>query len=329
MHPAVESLKNIVKRSLYKTPSTTLIRNFKPADPPGLEAFGKYLEEKFYSQYIVENRSHDLQKDRNDQLSGRLTKFRNEVVPWLSSVRDLKGVSILEIGCGTGSSTVSLAEQGANVTALDVDEASLMVAKKRMELYGLSAEFVLGNGEKVDTLFINKHFDIILFPATLEHMTYQERVNCLRSAYRMMQKGDLLVTVETPNRLWFYDFHTAYLPFYFWLPEELAFDYSKYSKRNNFKEIYKDHNAEKMLHFIRRGRGVSFHDFEIAFEDMSTMPVISSMEGYSKNPAFRFLTDRLKSRGYFTYKKFIWKLSPHHHEGFFEPWLDLIFKKIK
>lgn len=325
----MNKIKNSVKHLLYKGPPLKIAENFRKLDKENLVELENHLKIEYYSNYSVQDQSADLERDMRDQLSGRLHKFRNEVVPWLNSVRELRGATILEIGCGTGSSTVAFAEQGARVTALDVDEASLSVARKRVSVYGLQAEFVHGNGEAVDQIFAGKQFDIILFPATLEHMTYRERINSLRAVYKLMHPGNLLVTVETPNRLWFYDFHTAYLPFYFWLPEELAFDYSQHSARNNFKELYREQTPDRMMHFIRRGRGVSFHDFEIAFEDMSTMPVVSSMEGFSKNKVFQFITDRLKSRGYLKYKKFIRQYGPAHHEGFFEPWLDLILKKTK
>ena len=54
-------------------------------------------------------------KDIEERLVNRLTGFRNKTIPWLNSLVPLSGVRILEIGCGTGSMTVPLAEQGANL----------------------------------------------------------------------------------------------------------------------------------------------------------------------------------------------------------------------
>lgn len=289
--------------------------------------FEQVLKASYYSTYTVFNESADIKRDIEDQTTGRLTKFRNEVVPWLASNRKLEGAKILEIGCGTGSSTVAFSEQGALVTALDVDERSLDVARKRVSLFGLSAEFVYGNGQDIHKIFEGKSFDLIVFSATLEHMTYPERIASLKAAYSLMRPDDLLAIIETPNRLWFYDFHTAFLPFYFWLPDELAFDYAGHSKRHNFSEVYTQKTPEQMRHFVRRGRGVSFHEFEIAFDGFDTMKVVSNLEKFRKRKAFQFITDRLKSRGYLRYKNFIRKNGTSYHEGFFEPWLDVIFKK--
>ena len=68
-------------------------------------------------------------RDLDDHSRRRLRVFRTQVIPWLESARTLSGARILEIGCGTGASTVALAEQGANVTAIDIDEESLLVGE--------------------------------------------------------------------------------------------------------------------------------------------------------------------------------------------------------
>jgi 2-polyprenyl-3-methyl-5-hydroxy-6-metoxy-1,4-benzoquinol methylase len=59
----------------------------------------------------------------------RLDKARFEVVPWLAHFGSLRGKTILELGCGTGASTVALAEQGAIITATDVDDTALDVTR--------------------------------------------------------------------------------------------------------------------------------------------------------------------------------------------------------
>jgi 2-polyprenyl-3-methyl-5-hydroxy-6-metoxy-1,4-benzoquinol methylase len=322
----MKGIKSFVKEKLYKAPPERLLKNFKSLTHEAQIDFEKILMSTYYKDYNADQ-LNDMKGGIKDQLTGRLQKFREQVVPWLDDAKHLNGSSILEVGCGTGSSTVAFAEQGAHVTAVDLDEDSLTVAKKRVSLHGVNANFVLGNGQEIDKMFQNEHFDVIIFSATLEHMTYTERVSSLKAAYSLMKSGDLLSVVETPNRLWFYDFHTALLPFYFWLPDELAFDYASRSSRTNFSEVYKEKTPEKLLHFVRRGRGVSFHDFEIAFDGISGMNVVSCLETFRKKKFLRFITDRLKARGYVRYKNFIQNHGPAYHEGFYEPWLDLIFQK--
>ena len=46
----------------------------------------------------------------------RLDFFRNVIVPWIDSIIAIKNLNILEIGCGTGSSTLAFAEKGGSNT---------------------------------------------------------------------------------------------------------------------------------------------------------------------------------------------------------------------
>jgi hypothetical protein len=68
-------------------------------------------------------------------------------------------------------------------------------------------------------LFSDRHFDYIIFYASLEHMTIEERMSAMRATWGMLSDGDLWCVIETPNRLWYHDGHTSLLPFYMWLPE--------------------------------------------------------------------------------------------------------------
>lgn len=76
----------------------------------------------------------------DDGWQQRLERFRREVIPWLAGTRDLSGASILEVGCGLGASTLALAEQGAHVTAIDIDEAAVAGAKALVEPLGLDID---------------------------------------------------------------------------------------------------------------------------------------------------------------------------------------------
>jgi ubiquinone/menaquinone biosynthesis C-methylase UbiE len=55
------------------------------------------------------------------------------------------GARVLEIGCGTGSGLVALAERGAQVVGLDLDESSLEVARRRCSMHGVVADLHVAN----------------------------------------------------------------------------------------------------------------------------------------------------------------------------------------
>jgi S-adenosylmethionine-dependent methyltransferase len=244
------------------------------------------------------------------------------IVPWLDKAKRLKDSRVLEIGCGTGSSTVALSEQGAQVVGIDIDCDALLVARDRCKAYGVEAEFGAINAAAMSKVFGKRPFDFIIFFAALEHMTVPERLAALRDAWTMLPIGGLLVIVETPNRLWYYDGHTSMLPFFHWLPDELAFRYSQYSRRENFRELYRDLDPAAMEHFLRQGRGASFHEFDLAIKPASGLNVVSSLStfhGWRYKPQ-RSLFER-------RYKSVLRHIYPNLHEGFCEDTLFLIIKR--
>ena len=260
--------------------------------------------------------------DLANHLTNRLQNARSQVVPWLESVIDLDGARVLEIGCGTGSGLVALAERGAGVSGVDLDEGALQVARKRCDLHGVVAELHLANATSVRELFGDNAFEAIIFYATLEHMLHEERLRAISETWAMLRPGDLWCLVETPNRLWHTDMHTAQLPFYHWLPDDLAFKYARFSGRTNFRECYDEMTEERRLHFSRRGRGVSFHELHIALDTPDAFEVVSyKNEFLARSGCLRknALSD--------SYVALLKQLVPDIHDAFLQEYLDVILRK--
>lgn len=266
-------LTSVLKRYLYPSVPETLSRNFrKHVESNKLKhAVSAYVAREKPAGWFDTDAGR---KNLEDHLIHRLDIARQRIVPWINHNKPLATSRILEIGCGTGSDTVAFAEQGAVVTGVDIDEAALDVARLRTEAYNVNARFVCINASDIANVFANEQFDIILFYASLEHMTIDERLTALAASWSLLYSGDLLGIVETPNRLWWFDSHTSNLPFFHWLPDELAFRYSQFSKRSSFGGQYSDAETQ-MIDFLRRGRGMSFHEFQLAIE--SDLNVLSSL----------------------------------------------------
>src|ERR1044072_6765101 len=152
-----------------------------PTLPP--EALAE-LEDSLRLNYFARQPPEYLETERGrrdltDHLSTRLQIARTHVVPWLESVRSPHNARVLEIGSGTGSSIVALAERGATVVGVDIDEGALQVARKRCALHGVNAELHLTNATNVARMFRNTAFDIIIFYAALEHMVHEERLQAI------------------------------------------------------------------------------------------------------------------------------------------------------
>jgi S-adenosylmethionine-dependent methyltransferase len=256
-----------------------------------------------------------------DHLHTGLDGDRVTVIPWLDGIRRLEGLRILDIGCGTGSSTVAMAEQGAKVTAIDIDTGALEVARDRCRLYGIDAKLLHMNAEAIGEFGPNA-FDLVIFSGSLEHMTNAERLAGLRAAWQILPPGGLLSVVDAPNRLWYFDDHTSRLPFYNWLPNDLAFHYSRFSQRDNFRELYTQYDGSSEQHFLRRGRGVSFHEFDLAVKPAAQLEVVSTM--YSSGGLLRRLFGSAARR---RYKAMLMSFCPGIHEGFFNPTLELVIRR--
>lgn len=304
-----------------------LSRNYKSIDRSGFGAIESALKRDYFARspsgYLETNQGND---DLRNHLFSRLEGARKQTIPWLDQAKPLSGANILEIGCGTGSDAVAFAEQGANVTAIDIDEDSLAVARERCNIYGVDVTLLTINATDVQKLFHDKHFDIVVFYASLEHMTHQERLIAMSSTWKMLIPGALWCVVETPNRLWYYDSHTALLPFFHWLPDELAFKYSSFSPRSNFRELYREENEANMHHFLRRGRGVSFHEFGLAMKRVEELDVVSCKSMFIRQ---RNYVSRLRWRLSleYQYESILARICPQIHRGFFQRSLELIIRK--
>lgn len=312
-----------IKKFLYPIPQH-LSQHHRTIDHAGLQAIRKSIQTNYHagwrseSNYSKEMYEHDLAA----HLSGRLESDRRLVVPWLDEAKSLRDTHVLEIGCGTGSSTVALGEQGAHVVGIDLDEDALVVARDRCAVFGIEAEFHAMNSNKMAAAFQAKRFDFIIFFASLEHMTIAERLASLKDAWQMLPMGGMLVIVETPNRLWFYDGHTSMLPFFHWLPNELAFRYSALSPRENFRELYRQYDGPSKEHFLRQGRGASFHEFDLAIRRARDLKVVSSLSTFHgvRHKPQRSMLDR-------RYKSLLMSMYPGLHEGFCDDTLFLIIEK--
>ena len=262
--------------------------------------------------------------DFDNHVVGRLQLFREWTIPWLDSLFKLEGVRILEIGCGTGASTVALAEQGAQVVGVDISAAALGSARDRCEAYGLRAEFVETNATNISSLFAGKKFDAILFFAVVEHLTWQERITSLKGAWELLAANSILAVLEAPNRLWYMDIHTTNQPFYLWLPDEAAIAYTRYIDGPS-RHLFAEPAEEARIHLARLGRGVSFHDFVIAWNiPPSQLPVAGYMAEFHER-RWRSALARLTAGT--RYRKFLLSVAPEVHAAFLQPSLDLAFRK--
>ncbi len=333
-------LDNIKSQLFTLRISSHLSQNFKKIDPDKIDLLKKYLAQYYFteangvpSDYLKTDHGG---KDMHDHLWRRQERVRLQIIPWLDSVMTLKNSHILEIGCGTGSATVPLAEQGASVVAIDIEPGSLTVARERCLLHRVNVEFREMNAQELVMSSKKETYDMIIFYASLEHMFLEERRKAIQQAWDRLVPRGFLTIIDSPNRLWYYDDHTSGVSFYHWLPDDLAFYYSSFSPIYNFKDKFRELNDKKIREFLRLGRGISFHDFELALKKrLSNFNVVSSLNAFLKKKmakAYTIYSLWNKLRGRKTslnerYTALLMEHMPSIHEGFFQPYLNLIIQK--
>jgi S-adenosylmethionine-dependent methyltransferase len=275
------------------------------------------------SQYLA---SEIGQKDLAAHLDLRFEDNRVRAVPWLESFLPLSGAQILEVGCGTGASTLAMVERGARVTATDILPNSMRVADDRCKAYGYEVEFKTVNAAELKGCFPSRNFDAIIFYAALEHMTHEERRAAMRDTWEMLSPDSYWVVIDTPNRLWYFDGHTSLLPFYNWLPDRVAYEYSRFSRRDYFREKYLVHTPENELHFLRRGRGVSFHEFELFMAPRQALDIASCLHTYFRALHPEEEWNWVKSKAS-AYEDLLRAACPDLHPAFLQPNLDFAIRK--
>lgn len=230
------------------------------------ETYYKGIDEQLFETEEVKN---DIKDHVFRRYEGTLTQY----IPWVTKVLDLSDKAIVEIGCGTGSSTAAFAHFAKHIYAYEVSESSVLAAKARIQIMGIDNVSIIQSepDDLLETLKSNHRsgVSVVLLFAVLEHMTVQERLRTLKEAWDLLLPNGILIVAETPNRLTYFDHHTSWLPFFHFLPLDLAVEYYERSPREMVKLGLKHHRdklggntAEEAL--TRMGTAVSFHEFEIA-----------------------------------------------------------------
>jgi S-adenosylmethionine-dependent methyltransferase len=314
-----------IARAFRPKPAPHLLARQKPLTPDSIAELSEFVRANF-KHPPSHWETPDGRLDLRDLAGGRLAEHRATYIPWLDSIRPLNGLRVLEIGCGTGSSTVAMAEQGAEVTGVDMEEAPLKVARRFCEWRGVQARFLRANAAEAHEALDIGSYDLIVFFAVLEHMTSLECLASLSAYWRKMRPGALLGALDTPNRLWLYDAHTSYLPFFHWLPGEIAVRYAAASTRPNITALHKNPGAENILELQRWGRGISYHEFELAIAPVAELPIVSSLGRWRRRHDIAQLGKWLV-RDY-AFHRMLRLAAGGVPAAWFEPFIDLVIRRV-
>lgn len=99
-------------------------------------------------------------------------------IPHFAQFKRWKGKKILEIGCGIGTDTINFARHGAQVTAVELSQESMKIARQRAKIFGLEDKinFHLGNAEELTSFVPIEEYDLVYSFGVIHHSPSPEKI---------------------------------------------------------------------------------------------------------------------------------------------------------
>jgi len=147
-----------------------------------------------------------------------------------------KGMKILDVGCGTGNYSIKLAELGCEVTAIDVSQNMLTIAKEKARRKNLNIIFEMGSVERLD--FKDNSFDAVASITAIEF--FDDVQKGFNEMFRVAKK-DAPIVVGTINKesAWGELYETSYFK------ENSVFKYANLIGKSTLSKIM----AEQLIDF--------------------------------------------------------------------------------
>ena len=150
----------------------------------------------------------------------------------------LKGINLLDIGCGGGLLSEPMCRLGANVTGIDASEKNIEIAKIHAKKNNLNINYICTSPEKIE----KKNFDVILNMEIVEHV---ENINLfLESSSNLLKKNGLMFVATINKTLKSYLFAIVGAEYILrWLPIG-THEWEKFVKPENLKNILSKFNMK-------------------------------------------------------------------------------------
>src|SRR5712691_3204529 len=198
-------------------------------------------------------------KEYFDQVEAR-KYFVEYHIPGFAEFERWKGKKVLEIGCGIGTDTINFARHGAQVTAVDLTEKSLELARQRARVFGLEERirFIQANAEDLSSYVPVEAYDLVYSFGVIHHTPHPERVI---EEIRKYVKPDTSIRIMVYNR---WSWKVLWIAFVygkgqFWKLDRLIAEYSEaqtgcpvtYSySRSGGKKLFRDQGFRVTSTFV-------------------------------------------------------------------------------
>jgi 2-polyprenyl-3-methyl-5-hydroxy-6-metoxy-1,4-benzoquinol methylase len=112
-----------------------------------------------------------------DEVEARKYFVESHIPPFAEFER-WRGKKVLEIGCGLGTDTMNFARHGAQVTAVDLTETSLELARRRAKVFGLEdrIQFIRADAEELSASVPVQAYDLVYSFGVIHHTPHPGKV---------------------------------------------------------------------------------------------------------------------------------------------------------
>jgi len=151
-------------------------------------------EMKIKTQNVKEESSYYVQEFEKEGQKYRTAEWdENRKLKLLNSIGvfNIKGLNILDFGCGTATFTPHLKKSFKNVIGLDVAMTNLKIAINLDDI----SKYICGDGNNLP--FKDETFDAVFCGAVLHH--FPDIIAPLREINRVLRKGGFLFAAEPNN----------------------------------------------------------------------------------------------------------------------------------
>jgi SAM-dependent methyltransferase len=93
----------------------------------------------------------------------------------------------LDLGCGTGTTSIYLAQRGWHVTGVDFSPKAIELARDKAQRAGVKSDFHLGDVSRLD--FLREPFDLIFDIGCLHGLDHESRTRYAEQLRRLTHPG--------------------------------------------------------------------------------------------------------------------------------------------